>query len=215
VVASLDFRQAPESTFPSSVADVNYGVRWFKAHAGEFNATPEGLGGMGASSGGHLIMLNAMQPRDSRYVAQPLAEGPDLDATVAYVVGGWPILDPYARYLWAQDLGYTGPVSNSEDYFVTAEAMQEGNPQRILDHGEPVELPPLLIVQGTNDNNVPPAMQAHFVDSYGQAGGYAELAIFPGQVHGFGFQPGDPADRARALIKMFVARQLDKLRTAT
>src|SRR5438067_812206 len=33
LVAALDFRQPPEAGYPASVADVNLGTRWLKAHA--------------------------------------------------------------------------------------------------------------------------------------------------------------------------------------
>jgi acetyl esterase len=34
VVAALDFRNPPDATYPGSVADVNYAVRWLKSQAG-------------------------------------------------------------------------------------------------------------------------------------------------------------------------------------
>src|SRR3954465_12112109 len=37
VVAALDFRAPAEGTYPASVADVNYGIRWLKANAARFN----------------------------------------------------------------------------------------------------------------------------------------------------------------------------------
>ena len=63
VVASIDFRLGTESPYPASIADVNYATRWLKASAERFGATPEGLGGLGLSSGGHMVMLSAMRPR--------------------------------------------------------------------------------------------------------------------------------------------------------
>src|SRR5438045_2173973 len=38
VVASIDFRLGKEGAYPKSIADVNYGTRWLKAHASDFNA---------------------------------------------------------------------------------------------------------------------------------------------------------------------------------
>jgi hypothetical protein len=67
VVVALDFRLAPDHPYPASVQDTNYGTRWFKAHAHEYNADPRHLGGLGGSSGGHVLMLSAMRPRDPRY----------------------------------------------------------------------------------------------------------------------------------------------------
>ena len=55
---------------------MNYATRWLKHHAGDFNATSEGLGTIGYSSGGHMSMLSAMKPRDPRYAAIPYDEAP-------------------------------------------------------------------------------------------------------------------------------------------
>src|SRR5262245_12818044 len=61
VVLSLDFRMPPEAPYPTAVADVNLGIRWLKAHATEFGSTPERVGGLGTSSGGHLLLLNVLR----------------------------------------------------------------------------------------------------------------------------------------------------------
>ena len=35
VVLAIDFRNAPEAPYPASLQDINYGIRWLKAHCGE------------------------------------------------------------------------------------------------------------------------------------------------------------------------------------
>ena len=54
-----------------------------------------------------------------------------------------------ARYLYAQEAIRDRLVASSEAYYLTVEAMKEGNPQQILERGEKAELPPNLIIQGT------------------------------------------------------------------
>ena len=63
VVAALDWRMPPAASYPASLADINYAVRWLKARAGELRSRPELVGIMGSSSGGHQAMLAAMRPR--------------------------------------------------------------------------------------------------------------------------------------------------------
>src|SRR5215470_15320292 len=89
VVLSIDFRNAPEAPYPASLQDINYGIRWLKAHAEEFGSSAERVGAYGTSSGGHLILLAAMRPDDPRYRALPLAEAPGMDAKLAFVISGW------------------------------------------------------------------------------------------------------------------------------
>jgi acetyl esterase len=210
VVAAVDFRLAPDHPYPGQVADVNYATRWLKAHASDFNADPASVGGIGSSSGGHTVMLSAMRPYDARYAALPLPGGHQVDASMLYLLCAWPVLDPYARYLFAQETGEERLVASSQAYFLDQETMREGNPQQILERGEKVELPPTLIVQGTADNNVPMSIPERFVEAFRAAGGEIELEIFPGMPHGFGNTPGPESDRAIELMRGFIARQLSR-----
>lgn len=208
VVAAIDFRQAPQHPYPASIADVNYATRWLKVHARDFKADPRIIGGLGMSSGGHLVMLSAMRPRDARYAALLPAAPPNVDAVLGYVICLHPILDPYARYLFAQQTGRADLVRGHDDYFQTAQAMQEGNPQLILARGERVNLPPVLVLQGTADRNVTLEMQERFAAAYRAAGGSIDLVTFPGAQHGFTLSAGPETERAIALVKAFIAARM-------
>lgn len=207
VVAAIDFRQAPEYPYPAQVADVNLATRWLKSRAAEFNADPRTVGGIGGSSGGHTVLLSAMRPHHPQYSYIGLP-GSDADATLKYLLLGWPIVDPYARYRFAQKTGNDRLTGLSEEYFLTTDAMKEGSPFQILQRGEDAALPPTLIVQGTADNNLPVPVTKQFVAAYREAGGNIELELFPGMPHLFGNTPGPESDRAVALMKKFLARCL-------
>lgn len=208
VVAAIDFRLGPDHPYPASISDINYGIRWLKAHAGDFGGVADRLGGLGSSSGGHQILLNALRPRDPRYAAVPVPGGPDLDASLAYVIACWPVIDPHARYIFAGQTGREDLVERSVWYFRSVENMIEGNPQTLLDQGSEVERPPILILQGTQDSNIPLTIPERFVTSYRAAGGEVELSLFPDEPHSFGNQGGPAAERAVAQMKAFIARHL-------
>ncbi len=208
VVAAIEFRQAPDHTYPAQVADVNYGTRWLKHNAARFGADPATLGALGTSSGGHSLMLSALKPADPRYAAEPVPGGADVDATVSYAIAGWPVLDSHARYLYAKEAGIERLMKSSENYFGDEATMREGSPQLVLERGEQTALPPLLILQGTEDDNVPLEISERFVASYAAAGGAAERELFPGMPHAFARDPGPETDRAIALMKAFIARQV-------
>src|SRR5919106_1779738 len=78
----------------ASLADINLATRWLKHRARTYGSRPDWVGTLGTSSGGHQVLLAAMRPDDPRYAALPLAEGPKVDARVAFVVSGWGVLDP-------------------------------------------------------------------------------------------------------------------------
>ena len=165
---------------------------------------------MGCSSGGHTMVLNGIRPRDPRYAAIPLAGGQDVDASLRYMLCCWPVLDPHARYMWAREIGEERFIGTTESYFTEHESLHEGNPQEALERGEEVELPPAIIIQGTNDSNIPQFIPHKFEASYRAAGGHVELELFPGMPHLFGNTPGPESDRAIELMKGFIARQLSR-----
>lgn len=214
LVIAIDLTLAPEAPYPASVQDANYGVRWLKAKAPEWNGDPATIGALGSSSGGHVMELCAMRPRDPRYAAHSLSEAPHADATVAYLATRSPVSDPFIRFGQAEKMGREEMIQNSRIYFNPWETIHEGNPQEILDRGEPVTLPPLLIMQGELDDNVLPAVQEKFAKSYRAAGGHCELEIFAGCEHMWVATPGPQADRAAEVVKDFIARQLSALRRA-
>jgi acetyl esterase/lipase len=214
LVVAIDLTLAPEAPYPASVQDANYGVRWLKARAHQWNGDPGTVGALGSSSGGHVMELCAMRPNDPRYSAHSLSEAPNADATVAYLATRSPVSDPFVRFGQAEKMGREEMIQNSRIYFNPWETIHEGNPQEILDRGEPVTLPPLLIMQGELDDNVLPAVQEKFAKSYRAAGGHCELEIFAGCEHMWVATPGPQADRAAEVVKDFIARQLSALRRA-
>ena len=115
--------------------DANYGVRWLKCNAYEWNGDAATVGVLGSSSGGHEVELVAMRPNDPRYNALKLAAAPNLDAGVNYVATRSPVSNPYARFLNAESLGREEMMQNSKNYFNPWETIHEANPQEILDRG--------------------------------------------------------------------------------
>jgi acetyl esterase len=67
---------------------------------------------------------------------------------------------------------------------------------------------PMLIMQGALDDNVLPVVQEKFAATYKAAGGHCQYELFEGSVHEWVAQPGPQTDRAREMVKAFIARQL-------
>jgi acetyl esterase len=208
LVVAIDLRLSTEAPYPASVQDANYGVRWLKSKAAEWNGDPSKIGVYGSSSGGHVAQLLSLRPRDARYSAIPLPAAPNLDATVAYVAARSPISDPYARFQQAERMKRVEMIENSTIYFNPWDTIYEGNPQQILERREAVTLVPMLIMQGALDDNVLPAVQEKFAATYKAAGGVCELTVFDGSEHEWVAKPGPQTDRAREMVKAFIARQL-------
>jgi len=210
LVVAVDLTLAPEAPYPASVQDANYAVRWLKWKAASWNGDPSKIGIYGSSSGGHVAELLGMRPRDPRYNAIPLREAPNVDATIAYIATRSPISDPVARYENAEKLKRDAMVKNHTTYFKPWDAIHESNPIEILQRHEPVGLVPLLIMQGALDDNMLPAAQAKFVAAYRAAGGQCDYEVFEGSEHEWVATPGPQTDRAREMVKAFIAKQLNR-----
>src|SRR5262249_14523001 len=133
------------------------------------------IGGLGLSSGGHMIALSAMRPTDPRYADLPLEGDTGLDGSVGYLMMGWPVNDPLARYNHAKSLGRTEMLENHHRYFGDEATMDEANAIRILEQGEAVALPPALLFEGADDDVLAPHTAIRFAEAYGKAGGLIEL----------------------------------------
>jgi acetyl esterase/lipase len=220
VVASIDFRMPPQASYPASMADINYAVRWLKSQAQAFGGRSDRVGLMGSSSGAQQAMLSAMRPRDPRYAALPLPAGaPAVDASVQCVVLCWPVIDPLGRYRYAKTLKASGKpypevvdrvLPGHDQYWKTEEAMAEGSPVIALERGERVEMPPAIYLQGTSDQAHPRADLDRFVTQYRKAGGQVELELFEGEGQGYiGKSPmTDAGRRTIERIVEFVHKQL-------
>ena len=207
LVVAVDLTLAPEAPYPACVQDANYAVRWLKANAARWNGDVAKIGIYGSSSGGHVAELLGMRPRDPRYNAIPLA-GSDVDATVAYVATRSPISNTFARYENAERRHNEGMIKNNKIFFSPWETIHEANPQEMLDREEKATLVPLLIMQGALDDNVLPEVQEKFVKSYQAAGGACDYHLFENSVHEWVAEPGPQTDKAREVVKDFIARQL-------
>jgi acetyl esterase len=188
-VAALDFRHGPDG-YPTSLQDINYGIRWLKENAARFNLDPTRVALGGASSGGHLAMLSAMRPADPRYAALKLDTKHDARVSCVGMIA--PVINPLSRYrrtTAAKKLPnppeWSINVPGKHDiYWKTEAAMSEGSPVLMLERGEKVEMPPVFYVQGLPDDNhvyqdpdsqTDKNEQERFVRLYKEKGGKIEL----------------------------------------
>jgi acetyl esterase/lipase len=208
LVVAVDMTVAGEAPYPACVQDANHAVRWLKVNAATWNGDTSKVGVYASSSGGHVAELLAMRPRDQRYNAIPLAAAPTVDATVAYVAMRSPVSNTFARFENAQRRGNESMMKNNKVFFNPWETIHESNPQEILEREEKVTLVPLLIMQGALDDNVLPAMQEKFAKTYKAAGGDCDYRLFENSVHEWVAEPGPQTDKAREVVKEFIARQL-------
>ena len=221
LVVSLDFRQGSEHKHPAASADVAAGIRYVRAHARQLVVDPGRIGLVGSSSGGQLALLGAVKPGAPEHAGTPIVlHGGSLDATagdesVAFVLALYPVADPLARYRYVvgrQDdgSGFDAKrlIAAHHGYFTNEAQMAEASVTRIVTARETRALPPAWVAQPELDDNVPPAITEALVRAYQQAGGEIKRVHFAGAKHGFVQQAGADSDKAIAMMRDFIGRQL-------
>jgi acetyl esterase len=126
-----------------------------------------------------------MRPDDSRYRALPLADAPDTDAKLAFMVSAWGVLFPLDRYNIAKAKGDQDMVKKHDRFFGSEETMTEATPALAIERGEKLYLPPALVFQGTKDEWTPVELVRRFADDYRKAGGMVDLELYEDEHHTF------------------------------
>ncbi len=72
VGVAVDYRLTDVAPYPAQIDDVQYAVRWIRAHADQYFVDPTKLGSLGGSAGGYLATMLGV--RDTRDAAGGLLE---------------------------------------------------------------------------------------------------------------------------------------------
>jgi acetyl esterase/lipase len=208
-IFAIDFRMGPQFKFPNSIIDINKAVRWLKSNIRTMGINPHLFGGLGTSSGGHQIILSALLPKDVRYLNRPETINNN-DASLDFVIAGWPILDPFERYEMAKNKKIEFLIKAHDDYWPTIESMKDGNPMLIMKDGRFTSLPPIMILQGMSDENVNHIQSDQFKLYYEKSGGMIDLIKLKNQPHAFLTKSPDceEAQYAFERIKHFIEQKV-------
>jgi acetyl esterase/lipase len=164
VAVTINYRLAAEAPFPAALEDCKCAVRWLRAHANDYHLDPNRIGAFGNSAGGHLAMLLGMigpeahregdganQDQSSLVQAVVSDSGPvDLTATYRAAV---------LREVCSRFMG--GPPEGER-----AAAYRSASPANQIT----AQTPPLLLIYGVDDAQVPVQTADQFVVALGRAG---------------------------------------------
>lgn len=189
VCATVDYRLAPEATFPAQIRDVTAAVRWLRDRPGEFGGGSDRVATVGHSAGAHLAALAAV-------AGDREAFGPDADNDSGADGGAADVSDASGRADAAAgmsgvydfvgpDEGYAEPDEFVDLFGGTADEL----PDAYLD-ASPVthaaaDSPPHLLFHGTDDGLVPPVQTERYRDALTDAGADAASVAVEGGGHSF------------------------------
>ncbi len=168
-VASVNYRLAPQYKFPAQIEDLKCAIRYLRANAQTYGINASEMFTFGTSSGGELVALAALTGHDSQFdVGAYLNESSGVTAAVDMF--GPANLTSYASYsdtLRVFGDNQSSMVLASPTHFVAANA------------------PPIMIIQGVNDTNVPESQSIQLYDGLTAAGDPTQLVLVQNMGHMF------------------------------
>ncbi|MFG2310601.1 alpha/beta hydrolase [Streptomyces sp. NPDC048566] len=202
VVVSVEYRLAPDHPYPAGVEDVYAGLLWTARHAAEFGGDPERIIVAGASAGGGLTAALALLSRDrggprpiGQVLMYPMLDDRN-DTPSAHQMAGVGAWDRKANErAWTAVLGDARGGPDVPAYAAPARATDlSGLPPAFLDVGS---------AETFRDEVVGYAARIW------QAGGVAELHVWPGGFHGFdAFAPHTALSRTARAARVDWLRRL-------
>ena len=177
VGVSVDYRLAPETSYPGPLEDCYRGLLWTFEHADDFGVDRKKVGVLGGSAGGGLAAAVAMLSRDRGEVAVAfqVLNSPMLDdrqATPSSQLDGLPV--------WSREFNAFGWRSYLGPLYGTGEVPDTAAPGRATDLSG---LPPALVTVGAVDGFLDEVVD--YALRLNHVGVPAELHVYPGACHGF------------------------------
>ncbi len=164
VTVTINYRLSGEAPFPAALEDCKNAVRWLRAHARDYNLVPDHIGAFGNSAGGHLALLLGMVGKDAHLEGDgPYQDQSSLVQAVVSDSGPIDLVEQYRlgalRQVCARFMG--GPPEGGR-----AATYRRASPAEQISPATP----PLLLIYGVEDNQVPVETADRFVLALGRAG---------------------------------------------
>jgi acetyl esterase len=191
---SVEYRLAPEHPYPAGPDDCEAAALWLaQSAAAEFGTTRLWIGG--ESAGAHLAVLTLLRLRDRHGLA------PFAGANLVY--GCYDLsMTPSQRRWGERNLVLSTPIIQwFADFFVPDPARRR-DPDVSPLYADLAGMPPVLFSVGTLDPLLDDSLFLHA--RWIAAGGQAELAVWPGGIHGFDAFPTQLSRAARARMEAFL-----------
>jgi acetyl esterase/lipase len=183
VIASVDYRLAPETRFPGAIEDCYAALDWLAAHVDELGVDAERIGVMGESAGGGLAAALALMVRDRgkhtlafQHLVYPMLDDRTCVTSDPHPYAGEFLWTPHNNaFGWSSLLGVPPGSHGVSPYAAVARA------------ADLARLPPTFIATGALDLFLEEDIEyARQLIRHGVA---TELHVYPGAYHAFDLAP--------------------------
>ena len=175
LVAGVDYGLAPEHKFPSQIEECVAAVTWLASHASRLAIDPECIAIGGDSAGANLSLATALGLRD---------QGQDLIKAMLLYYGAFGLKDSVSQRLYGGD--EDGLSKEEMDYYRTSlvrDPKDLDDPRLNSLRADLANLPPAFVAAAELDPLLDDSKA--LVELMAAQGGYSELKIYPGVLHGF------------------------------
>ena len=183
-IASVDYRLSMQAVFPAQVHDIKAAIRFLRANAGTLHINATKIAIIGSSAGGHLAALvgvtNGNQELEGK-VGEHLDQSSDVQVIVSFF--GASNLEtilaqstPKGREFRLSALKLL--LGDTPDK--KSELAKLASPVTHLDKNDP----PLLLIHGDADPQMPPQQSQELAKAYESLGLSVTLIMLPGSKHG-------------------------------
>ena len=181
VVASLNYRLSGEAPFPAAIQDVKSAIRWLRARSTEYGIDKSRALVWGGSAGGQLAALAATSCNESALAPTGAANESDC---VQGAVLWYPITD-FSAMARPAAAGAAPPAENK--YLGCAIQACSAETLRLASAAKQVtaKTPPMLMVHGSTDRQVPVQQSIALDAALKAAGVRSELLVIPDVDHSF------------------------------
>jgi acetyl esterase/lipase len=202
VVCSVEYRVADGSATgaiaPAAVEDALLAAKWFWDYLDYYHVDRARYVVTGASSGGHLAMMVGMATPDAK-----LGPTSPADYKIAAIVNGYGPPDVSDLLKRGTSFAVQWLPASTPDRALLALRVSPLTYAR-------ANIPPLITVQGSNDNTVPVAQNQNLDQVLKAAGADAEIHLVQGAGHGFSTPDTAYPDAEKAMFGFLTKHGIGK-----
>ncbi len=187
----LKYRLGPTYLYPVPLEDARRAVRLVRSLAPKYGYSPDRIGMMGFSAGGHLAAVTGTLPEDGK------PNDPDPVEHESSHLNFMILVYPWLNAMQPQVPSYADPNKLLINYCSVTKGLTQADCARLDAQYTPIhhvgaQTPPTFLVHTADDDTVPAEVSVEFLSAMHKVHADAELHLFAHGPHGFGTGSNNP-----------------------